>query len=66
MILLEHGKMNLLFFIPDFKVKYFKYRTSIVLKWVNMKRKYEGYWAYFSTLGGAYSSLGEDSYEMVI
>jgi hypothetical protein len=40
-------------------------RTSIVLNWLNKKLKYDCHWAYFSTLGGAYSSLGEDSLFMV-
>ena len=40
-------------------------RTTIVLTWSNKKLKYDCYWAYFSTLGGAYSSLGEDSETMV-
>lgn len=37
--------------------------SSIVLSWLNKKYKYDSYWAFFSTLGGAYSSLGEDIYE---
>ena len=40
-------------------------RTSIVLNWLNKKLKYDCHWAYFSTLGGAYSSLGEDCLLMV-
>jgi len=35
------------------------------LCWLYKKVKYEGYWAFFSTLGGAYSSLGEECVEHV-
>ncbi len=34
--------------------------------WLYKKVKYDGYWAFFSTLGGAYSSLGEECIEHVI
>ncbi|CAF0709210.1 unnamed protein product [Brachionus calyciflorus] len=37
--------------------------TSLVNNWLNKKIRYDGYSAFFSTLGGAYSSLGEESYE---
>ncbi|RNA23873.1 hypothetical protein BpHYR1_043767 [Brachionus plicatilis] len=36
--------------------------TSLVNSWLNKRIKYENYSAFFSTLGGAYSSLGEESY----
>lgn len=35
---------------------------SLISKWLNKKMKYENFTAYFSTLGGAYSSLGEELY----
>jgi hypothetical protein len=40
--------------------------TTIVLSWFNKKLAYDCYGAFFSTLGGAYSSLGEDSNEMAL
>lgn len=34
--------------------------SSIVLCWLTRRICYEAHWAYYSTFGGAYSSLGED------
>jgi hypothetical protein len=31
-----------------------------VLYWANKKKYYDAAWAFLSTLGGAYSSLGEE------
>lgn len=37
-------------------------RFTIVSEWLNKKIKYDGFSAFFSTIGGAASSLGEELY----
>ena len=52
-------------FVLTFNLRFYYQRSSIVLYWANKKKYYEAAWAYLSTLGGAYASLGEEEKNFV-
>ena len=53
-------KLNLIFSNINYNDTIIQTWSVIVLYWMHKRKFYEAAWAYLSTLGGAYSSLGEE------